>query len=137
MVYFIDANIFLEIQLNDEKSGECKEFIRKIDANKIDAVTSDFIVYTCLIQIFNKTKSPEKMNNFMTFLTNLEKLEIIRPSQAVISKAVENTKKYKLDFDDALVVACVTENKIDSLVSFDKDFDKVEDLKRVEPKNIV
>ena len=137
MVYFVDANIFLEVQLKDEKSEECKKFLREIDKDKIDTITSDFVIYTCLIQIQNKLKSPEGMINFMTFLTNLETLEIFRPKQTTILKGIEYSKKYNLDFDDALVVVCMIENNIDTLVSFDKDFDKVKEIKRVEPKDII
>jgi len=137
LVYFIDANIFLEVQLKDEKSEECKSFLRKIDDNKIDTLTSDFIVYTCLIQIQNKSKSTEKLSDFMAFLTNLEAMEIFRPRQSTIEKGIEYSKKHGLDFDDGLVLACMFENNIGTIVSFDKDFDKVKEIKRIEPKEVL
>ena len=49
-VIFIDANIFLEIFLKDEKSESCKSFLRSLESQGMPAITSDFIVYTCLIQ---------------------------------------------------------------------------------------
>lgn len=37
-------------------------------------------------------------------------------------------EKYKLDFDDALVVSCMTEYEIDKLVTYDQHFDQVEEI---------
>ena len=137
MTCFVDANIFLELQLEDERANECDDFFNRIDKNKIDSVTSDFIIYTCLLQIQNKTRSPEKMSDFMTFLTNLETLEILKPTHVTIEKTIKFMKKYKLDFDDALVVACMVENDVDILVSFDTDFNQVKEIKRIEPKDAI
>ncbi|MBD3155078.1 MAG: PIN domain-containing protein [Candidatus Aenigmarchaeota archaeon] len=137
MIYFVDANIFLEVQLGGERSEECKKFLERIYKNKFDAITSDFIIYICLIQIQNKSGSSEKMGKFMDFLTNLEALEILRPSTSIISKALRFMENYKLDFNDALVVASMVENNIDKLVSFDTDFDKVEEIERIEPKDVI
>ena len=39
--------------------------------------------------------------------------------------------RYGLDFDDALVVACMSKNGLKSLISLDKDFDKVSAIKRI------
>ena len=42
---FIDANIFLEIFLKDAKSEECKAFLKSLQEQDIQAVTTDFIMY--------------------------------------------------------------------------------------------
>ena len=60
-VVFIDANIFLEFILEDEKSEKCDILLKNIKTNEINAMTSDFIVYTCLIQIQNKLKNIEML----------------------------------------------------------------------------
>ena len=41
--------------------------------------------------------------------------------------------KHGLDFDDGLGVACMKKYGINELLSFDRDFDKVRDIKRIEP----
>ena len=135
---FLDANIFLEFELGDKYSQDCKTLLSKIHNNKIKAITSDFIVYTCLIQMENKLKSVEKMENFITFLENLIGLEIHSPTYKIIYNAFEIMKKYKLDFDDALVVSIMKSLGIKQLVSFDKDFDKANlIIRRIEPKEII
>lgn len=133
---FIDANIFLEVQLDDERKDECIQFFGEIQEGKIAATISDFIIYTSLIQIDVNLKSAKVMNDFILFLKSLESLEIFRPDIETIIKAIDFSRKYNLNFDDALVVSCMVSNKIKKLVSFDKDFDKVKEIERVEPNQI-
>ena len=97
------------------------------------AITSDFIIYTCLIQIQNKIKDPEKMKNFILLINSLNGLEIIIPYLTDIYNAVEISKKENLDFDDSLVLSCMKSANINQLVSFDKHFDKIKTIKRIEP----
>ncbi|MBI4918317.1 type II toxin-antitoxin system VapC family toxin [archaeon] len=130
---FIDANIFLEIALRNEKSELCKQYIRKFLSGEVKAFTSDFIIYACLLSIQNKAKNSELMKDFLTFIDNLVGLEIHRPSPFTVANSVELMSKTKLDFDDSLVVACMDDLKIKKLVSLDKHFDKIEGIKRIEP----
>lgn len=130
---FIDANIFLEVELGDERSAECKEFFLKIHKG-MRAITSDFVVYTCLLQLENKS-SLEKMQDFIIFLDNMESIEIHSPTYQTIYNAFEIMKR-GLDFDDALVVSIMKSLGVEKLISFDGDFDKIKEIKRIEPEDI-
>jgi len=132
-VVFIDANIFLEFILEDEKSEKCDILLKNIKTNEINAMTSDFIVYTCLIQIQNKLKNIELLKDFILLIGSLNGLEIIRPYLTDIYNAIEIANKESLDFDDSLVVSCMKSANINKLVSFDKHFDKVKTINRIEP----
>jgi predicted nucleic acid-binding protein len=135
-IVFVDANAFLEIALQDKKSEECKDFFKKILANQIKAYSSDFIIYTCLIQLqFKSKENIKKMKEFLIFINSLN-ITVIKPTLNEIFKVFRLIEKYKLDFDDGLVVSCMTSNNIKTLVSLDKDFDKVDVIKREEPGKI-
>ncbi len=133
MMFFIDANIFLEVELGDNRSEECKKFLTKVLEKKINAYTSDFLLYTSILQIETKLKSREKMEDFIVFISNLENLEIIRPNLDTIKVATDIAKKYNMTFDDGLIVACMRANDIKKLVSLDTDFDDVKEIERIEP----
>lgn len=133
-VVFVDANIFLEVILKDEKNEACKSFLNEVISGQIKAVTSDFLIYASLLQIQYKSKNSELMKEFLVFIDNLNFLEIIRPSLVTMDNAVSLSKQHNLDFDDALIVACMRSKNINVLVSLDKHFDKVEGMVRVEPK---
>ncbi len=124
-VVFLDANIFLEIALNDKKSEECKKLLDEVLRGKIKAYTSDFIVYSCLLQIQFKTKETKQMRNFILFINSIDNLTILRPSLFDMEKAVEYKEKWKLDFDDSLVISCMVNNGIKTLISLDSDFNKI------------
>ena len=132
-VVFIDANIFLEVILKDEKNESCKNYLNKIKNNEIMAITSDFIIYTCLLQIERNIKDNEKLKKFILGINSLNGLEIIRPYLTDIHNAIKIANKESLDFDDSLVVSCMKSANINKLVSFDKHFDKVKTIKRIEP----
>ncbi len=132
-VVFIDANIFLEVMLNNEKSASCELFLNKIKKQEITAATSDFLIYASLLQIQYKLKSIKVMQNFLIFVNSLNGLDIIRPSLKEMDDAIRFSEKYTLDFDDAFIVSCMINNNIKTLISFDTDFDKVPLIKRQEP----
>lgn len=127
---FIDANIFLEIELQDVKSEQCKSFLQKVATGEVRACTSDFIVYSCLLQLQHKLSDTRYVERFLLALNSLEGLRVVRPSLAEMAEAAKLMKKYSLDFDDGLVVACMKSRDIDVLVSFDKDFDRVPIVQR-------
>ncbi len=129
---FIDANIFLEIFLKDDKAERCKEFLKTLQAANRLALTTDFIVYTCLIQIENSTKNTDLMRNFLIFLNSLSNLKILRPSIDDVYRTFDFMDSKGLDFDDSLVVSCMLNNGVKELASFDKHFDKVKEIKKAE-----
>ncbi len=135
-MYFIDANTFLEIELADARKEECESLLEKVAQNKSIALTSDFILCSILIELIKKS-TIKKARDFITFLETVKSIEIYQPALKTLFIALNKMEKYDLDFDDALVVACMLENKIKTLVSFDKHFDKVKEIKRVEPGRIL
>ncbi len=129
---FIDANIFLELMFDDKKADSCEEYLAKIKDRIIEAKTSDFVIYGCLLQIQQKVKSTEAMKRFLSLIEELN-LSIIRPSLKEAYDALNFSEQYKLDFDDSLVVSCMISENIKTLISLDKHFDKVNLIKRDEP----
>lgn len=132
-IVFIDANIFLELFLDNEYADQAQKFLEKVKNKDFIAYTSDFIIYTCLIQIQNRKKSITLMEEFILFINTLE-IEILHPSFSLMHEALGFMKKYSLDFDDALVVSCLYHYDMNILISYDTDFDKVSIIKRKVPE---
>lgn len=132
-VVFLDANIFLEVLLRDANHQACRELFNAILAGEVQACTSDFILYSCLLQIHAKAKDPRLMEKFVLFLNSTPHLHIARCSLSEMAAAISCMERYRLDFDDALVVSAMAHRNIDTLVSFDRDFDSVPIIKRRAP----
>lgn len=126
---FIDANIFLEIFLGDVKSSQCKSFLSSLNEKKIKAVTTDFLIYSCLIIIQNNLKNSKFLKEAILFFNSYE-LTVIRPSLEDMHLAVDTMDALKLDFDDSLVVACIKNYGIGELATLDKHFDKIKGFRR-------
>jgi predicted nucleic acid-binding protein len=138
MKYFIDANIFLEVELQDKRKDECERLLERVAEGLEEGVISDFIMYSILLQLSSRS-TLSKAKDFLSFLEGAN-IEIIVPDMQTLHNALKIMKSYNLDFDDALVVSIMASNKINRLVSFDKDFDRVKDealVNRIEPKDVV
>lgn len=128
---FIDANIFIEIFLKDRKSEDCKKFLNSLSEDSIQALTSDFVLYSCLIAVQNRLKNAEQLGNVIIFFNNYQKLNILRPSFDEFYNAIELMEHHKLDFDDSLVLSCMQKFGIKKLASLDKHFDKIKSIERI------
>ena len=53
-MYFIDTNIFLELEFEDARWKERRDFLSWIEDGKISDSTSDFVVDGGILQIENK-----------------------------------------------------------------------------------
>ncbi|MDW8061880.1 MAG: PIN domain-containing protein [Nitrososphaerota archaeon] len=60
-------------------------------------------------------------------------LRFLGISKTTILKAQDLMEKYKLNPRDAIHAATAIENKIDTMVSYDRDFDNVIEIRRIEP----
>lgn len=136
MVYFIDTSIFLEIELNQERKGEAKGFLKKVWKNEIKALTTDFNIDSTVIMMQNKKA---KLDNIKKFLINMAILEGLTIYEINLVDRVLTTKmmeKNKLRYDDALNYFTMKSLGLKEIVSFDPDYDKLPDIKRIEPIDI-
>ena len=129
---FIDANIFLEIFLKNRNYLKCEEFIKNLINDDTPFYTSDFILYSCMLEIYKKLGSDLTLRNFLIFINSIG-IVLIRPSLKAIYDSANLMKKYRLDFDDALVISCMIENSIKDLISYDKHFTKIKEINVIGP----
>jgi len=133
---YIDSNVFLYPVIYDEKSvveaKKSKDILLKIALGKIEAYTSSTTwdeVTWIVRKLFGIDFSLNEGKKFLSF-PNLKLLGIKRTT---VFKAQEIMEKYKLRPRDAVHAAAALENKITTIVSYDKDFDLINEIKRIEP----
>ena len=59
-------------------------------------------------------------------------LKFLAADKAVFMASIEQMEKYGLSYGDSQIVAQAIVNGLDCIASFDKDFDKVEEIERIE-----
>ena len=137
---YVDSNVFLypivyRLETVEEAKGS-KDFLLKISEGSVEACTAtitwDEIVWV-IRRIFGLKSSIELGRKFLEF-PNLKFLSVKR---SVILRAQRLMEKYKIKPRDAIHAATALENNIETIVSYDRDFDKLEEIKRLDPRSLL
>jgi len=127
----IDTNIFLEVQLNQKKAQEASEILEAVSKNINQAYVTDFTIDSIIIIMEHYNKSPAEIKRFLVSLLAYEGLDFYQLSIFDKIKATEHMSSLQLDFDDACMYQAMQVLKITTIASFDTDFDKIPDIKRL------
>ena len=131
----IDANIFLEVLLKQEKYSACAEFLKRIQKGEIDAIIATFTIDGIILALERHGQDANSIRTFVHSLFNYAGLKIYTATMNDRLQAI-NHMKIGLDFEDAVTLQSAISNNEKTIVSFDKDFDRTKLIKRVEPPNI-
>jgi len=118
--FLTGTNIWLEILLKQERSGEAKSFLDR--AEKGSVCISDFSLYSIGISFFDANQH-ELFLRFVEDLLVRGAVEIIRNEKADFAQMADASKTFRLDFDDAYQYAAAEKYNL-TMVSFDSDFDR-------------
>ena len=129
----VDSNIFLELFLGQQKKDACRLFLNKTVSGEINATISDFTIDSILLVMFRHRSALENMRDFLHKVTNSKGLSIYSITSSDRSRALQLIEKYKLDYEDAVVLQSAISSGCSEVLSFDRDFDKVKEIKRIEP----
>jgi len=132
----VDSNIFLELQLDQEYADDCEHFLTKVKDGSIKAVTTDFHIDSILVIMENYGKKPSEIRVFLSSLLGYKGLRIYFLSILDRIMATKYMEKFNLDLDDALAYCTMRKFRINAIVSYDKHFDKLEDVVRLEPDQL-
>ncbi len=129
MIY-LDANIIIYSVINNDKMGDkSREIMTKISRGEIDGFTSvltwDEVVYI-LGKIIGTEKSIGEGNKFLNF----PNLIFLDADKKIIENAQEIMERYKIKPRDAIHIATALANNISEIISDDRDFDKIKEIKR-------
>ncbi|MFB6226658.1 MAG: type II toxin-antitoxin system VapC family toxin [Candidatus Paceibacteria bacterium] len=135
---FIDSNIFIRFLTKDHegKFQKCKKLLlESIENTNKKIYTSDAVLFELhwvLNRIYNLENSDieEKITTIINFCN------IISPNDDFSwSGWFSLQTSTSIDLIDVFNYLLVRQENIDQLVSYDTDFDKFEDINRVEPGN--
>ena len=134
--YMVDANIFLEVELKQERGRFCKAFLNKLKRGEMEGLTTDVIIDTIAIIMEDYGKTWAEIRKFLLSLTRYTSLRIYSLSLADRIITTEFMKLYNLDFDDGTTCQAMRACDINQIVSYDNHFDSIPQVKRVTPEEI-
>jgi len=134
--FLVDANIFLEVELGQRKADPSEKVLRKFQRGELEGMVLDFAVDTIVITMENYGKKWSEIKTFLSSLLGYKGLLIHFSTLLDRIMATNYMKNFGLDFDDAVALRAMKENGIRNIISYDKDFDAVSEVKRILPESL-
>ena len=134
MPVFLDTNILVRhfTRDNAERSPRATNFLRRIEGGEIRARLADTVVFETVFLLERRYgRSRLEISDAVLGILALPAMEL--PDKQRIARAFELYGSTKLSFADAFHVAITKQLGIEEIASFDKDFDRVPGIRRVEP----
>ncbi|MCS7125847.1 MAG: PIN domain-containing protein [Aigarchaeota archaeon] len=129
--YLIDANVVLEVLYKRSRWEESYKLLKKVREGLVRALMLHFAIHAISAMLGN----PDLVAKLLTEISSWRGLTIVDLSIHDGLVACELASRTGLDFDDGLHYYLAKRRNI-PIVSFDKDFDKL-DIKRIEPHEII
>ncbi|CAN5130136.1 hypothetical protein BH23CHL1_BH23CHL1_11440 [soil metagenome] len=134
---FVDTNVFLRALTRDDpvRADATEAFIRKLADGSARATTSEIviaeIVYILSSSRWFQMPAPQ-VAALLEPLFSLTGLQI--QGKERIKHALDLYAAYPfLDFEDALIIVHLEQSGSDELMSYDRHFDRVPGVQRIEP----
>lgn len=129
MKYF-DSNFFIYATIDRGKKGEwARNLLREIESGKESAVTSA-LTYDEFFWKVNREKGFKAALTATEALLEMPNLRFLEFDDEVIWKSFELIKNLKLDPRDSIHAACALLHGIFTIVTEDKDFDRIKEINR-------
>lgn len=134
---FLDTNVFIRFLTGDDenKARACLALFERLDSDGELATTSETIVAEVVYVLSSRSIYNLTADAIAQRLRPLLSIRGLRfPEKNICLRALEIFESYPtLDFEDALTVARVEHGDIDELVSYDRGFDQIPSIRRIEP----
>jgi hypothetical protein len=121
-MFLVDTNVWLELLLGQQKSGEVHEFLSAWPASELGI--TEFSLYSVGI-ILTRLKKDAAFGNFLADTLEEGGARLLRLDAEGLKAILTVRARFGLDFDDAYQYVAAEKYNL-TLVSFDSDFDRTE-----------
>lgn len=135
---FLDTNVILRFLTRDDeaKAEACFELFQRVSRGEEELSTCEAIVSE-VVYVLSSARAGYRLGHeeIRARLLPILTLRGIRiPQKRVYIHALDiYASSIFLDFEDALAIAHMEHQGIDEILSYDRDFDRVEEITRVDP----
>lgn len=130
----IDANIILRYLTNDvpDQAKQAEELLKRVEEGSEDVFLPDIIladIIWILEGYYKQTR--EEIREWITAILSLQGLTFSDKETAL--NALDIYLDKKIDWSDAFTASQMLQREITEIYSFDKHFDKIDGIARIEP----
>jgi len=140
----LDTNCFVALLDSSDKWNKTSmEILGELQKFDINLLLTDVVLNEAINVICKRLENKDRSNEMKDFLGLIEKQF---PSDTILWIS-EDIKKYHpknislvsdnnglLNYNDCFLLAYMLQNKINNIISFDKDFDQITGINRIENK---
>lgn len=131
---FVDTNVFLRFLVNDDsaKADACEALFQKAIAGDEDLFISDMVIAEIIwvLESYYELKKSD-IRDCVEKILNTQNLRC--PKKEIIISALSIYVEKNIDFIDAYNAFILKRDEINEIYSYDKHFDRVSWIKRIEP----
>jgi uncharacterized protein len=131
---FLDTNVLLRHLLADhpEQSPRATAFLARIERGELQVRTPDMVLFETVFTLQRHYRQPRQAIR-EALLPIIELPGIILPGKRRFRKVFDLYVDRNLPFADAYHAVLVEHLKLDGIATFDREFDRVPGITRVEP----
>jgi len=128
---FVDANVFIYVLTRSPREDYLfsKSVLKRVEDGE-EAITSTAIIQEVVDWLEYNNRRGE-VGKFLTALNSYTAMRKVEISWREMLDALSDMEKYDLDFVDATTLQVMKENNVSEIYTNDKDFDRVEWVRRV------
>jgi len=134
-LYFIDSNVFFYAKILDREYGvACAEILDRISKGKLEAATSTLVIIE-LANALRKYGLSDEVKDVVDAVFSLD-IHVFDVDSLGVRNAVGIFDEFRIGPYDCVHLAIMKDAGIADVISADRDFDKVNWIKRLDPKNV-
>lgn len=130
MVKLLDANLIVRY-LTQDNLRQAKAFESLLKTTREKLIITDVTMAEIVWVLSSYYELPK--NKIIEKIEGILGLEIFEINRDIIGQALAYYRQYNLDWIDAYLAAYGKRNKIKTILSYDRDLDKISEIKRKEP----
>lgn len=135
---FLDTNVIIRYLTGDDeaKAAACYELFQRVQRGEEELFTSEAVVAEVTF-VLSSRRGPYRLNHEevrgrLLPILSLRGLHLPQKTMCLNALDLYGSAPF-LDFEDALAVAHMERRGLAEIVSYDRDFDRLPGIERVEP----
>jgi len=133
---FVDTDVLIRLLTGDDpvKQAAATGLFERVEAGELTLLAPDTVIADAVFVLSSRRLYNLLRPDIQQLLTTLVRLPRFRVrNRRALLRALEIYGGTNLDFGDAVIVAAMHEAGSEELFSFDRDFDRLPGISRIEP----
>lgn len=131
---FLDTNIFLRHLLHDvpDQATRATAYLERIERGDVKVRTADTVIFELVFTLQRSYRIP-KADIANSVVPLIELPSIVLPGKRRFRTAFDLYVRLNLPFADAYHASVMQQQKLTEIVTFDRDFERIPGITRIEP----